>query len=103
MPTNRTKQFRTSDKNSFDDELRRWMETGQEFSPDNQTAFFVMEEEELLDIWRELRSGLLADWKKRKRPGRLYIQNYIEEKIEYYRLKKLECPAIEAGYSLEDL
>ena len=87
----------------FPSELRRWFETGAEFSFDNQCEFIVMPEEKLLSIWREKRSEILANWKRKKRPGKPYIVNYIEEKKEYYRLRKLECPAIEAGYSFEDL
>lgn len=87
----------------FPSELRRWFETGAEFSFDNQCEFIVMPEEKLLSIWKEKRGEILLDWKRKRRPGHPYIVNYIEEKKEYYRLKKIECPAIEAGYSFEGL
>jgi hypothetical protein len=87
----------------FPSELMRWFETGAEVSYDNLAEFVMMPEEKLLSIWREKRSEILANWKRKRRPGKPYIVNYIEEKKEYYRLRKLECPAIEAGYSFEDL
>jgi len=90
-------------KHDFNSELVRWFETGEEVSYDNLAEFVMMPEEKLLSIWREKRSEILGDWKRKRRPGKPYIVNYIEEKKEYYRLRKLECPAIEAGYSFEDL
>ena len=92
-----------SHAHDFNSELVRWFETGEEVSYDNLAEFVMMPEEKLLSIWREKRSEILANWKRKRRPGKPYIVNYIEEKKEYYRLKKLECPAIEAGYSFEDL
>ncbi len=87
----------------FNSELLRWLEDGTNLSTENLAEFFIMKEEHLFSLWREKRGEILADWKRRKRPGRPYIVSYIEEKMEYYRLRKLECPAIEAGYSFEDL
>lgn len=92
-----------SHAHDFNSELIRWFETGEEVSYDNLAEFVMMPEEKLLSIWREKRSEILADWKRRKYPGRPYIVSYIEEKKEFFRLRKLECPAIEAGYSFEDL
>jgi len=92
-----------SHAHDFNSELLRWFETGEEVSYDNLAEFVMMPEEKLLFIWREKRGEILADWKRKRRPGKPYIQNYVEEKMEYYRLKKLECPCIEPGYSFDGL
>ena len=71
-------------KHDFNSELIRFMETGAEVSYDNLAEFFVMPEEKLLAIWREKRGEVLADWKRKRRPGKPYIVNYIEEKKEFW-------------------
>ena len=67
-------------KHDFNSELIRWMETGEEVSYDNLAEFFVMPEKKLLAIWKEKCSEILAEWKRRKRPGRPFFENYLEEK-----------------------
>jgi len=69
-----------SHAHDFNSELTRWMEDGTNLSTENLAEFFIMKEEHLLSIWIEKRGEILADWKRRKRPGRPHFENYIEEK-----------------------
>ncbi len=67
-------------KHDFNSELVRYFETGEEVSYDNLAEFFVMKEEELISAWNGKRAEILVDWKRRKRPGRPYFENFTEEK-----------------------
>jgi hypothetical protein len=69
-----------SHAHDFNSELVRWMEDGTNLSTENLAEFFIMKESELISVWIEKRGGILTDWKRRRRPGRPYFENYIEEK-----------------------
>ena len=64
----------------FNSELIRWLQDRTNLSTENLAEFFIMSEEQLISIWKEKRSEILAEWKRRKRPGRPFFENYLEEK-----------------------